>query len=99
MIFRKQLLLPLPLHTYTHTHTYTYTHIHTHTHTHTHTHHLVFVLSEDAEFLEEGDHENEQLLVLSLHQSGQLRHQSTVTHLQLHTCVLSKVQEEEIEGD
>ena len=73
-------------------------HAHTHTHTHTHTHHLVFVFSKDAEFLEEGDNENEQLVILAVQQGRQLQYQTTVSHLLLYTCVLSKV-EEEIEGD
>lgn len=57
-------------------------------------HHIVFVLHENAEFLQEGYNEDQQLEVLAVQRLHQHVHDVLVPHLQLDARVLSQVQEQ-----
>lgn len=57
-------------------------------------HHVVLVLQEDAELLEEGDDEHQELLVIPIQSLDQKLHDVLVPHLQLSACVFGQVQEQ-----
>lgn len=57
-------------------------------------HHVVLVLQEDAELLEEGDDKHQELLVIPIQSLDQKLHDVLVPHLQLGARVLSQVQEQ-----
>lgn len=57
-------------------------------------HHVVLVLQEDGEFLEEGDDHQQQLLVLPVKNLYQHVDDVFVPHLQLCACVFSQVEQQ-----
>lgn len=57
-------------------------------------HHVVLVLQEDAELLEEGDDEHQELLVVPIQSLDQQLDDVLIPHLQLCARVLSQVQEQ-----
>jgi len=58
------------------------------------THHVVFVLDEDAEFLEERDDENDQLDIVTVECFDEQAHDALVAHFQLHLEVLRQIQQQ-----
>lgn len=57
-------------------------------------HHIVLVLQEDAELLEEGDDEHQELLVIPIQSLDQQLDDVLVPHLQLCARVLRQVEEQ-----
>lgn len=57
-------------------------------------HHVVLVLQEDAELLEEGDDKHQELLVIPIQSLDQQLHNVLVPHLQLCARILGQVQEQ-----
>ena len=57
-------------------------------------HHVVLVLCIDAELLEEGNDKDEQFLVRALQERDEVGNQAFIPHLQLHSCVLTQIQQQ-----